>query len=217
MRIVVVGATGRTGRQVVTTAADAGHDVLAFSRSAAAQAWPEGVSARSGSVLDADACKAALEGADAVIVCISMVRTSDFPWARITTPKDLHTRAATVLTAASVAQGVDRYVTISAHGVGDSWRRAGPLFLTLVHTSNIGVAYRNLAHAEKIVLASGLSATVIRPTRLTDGTATGDLQVGTQLRTTSFASISRADVARFLVEVAVSGAHAGKCASVSNR
>ncbi len=199
MKLLVVGATGRLGREVVDLALRAGHTVRALARSAGAVDWPEGVTAVPCDVLDAKAVQAVMEGVDAVIVALSMVRASDSPWARILTPLDLHLRAAETLVAAATQSGVRRYVTVSAHGVGDSASRAGRLFLALVRSSNIGVAYADLARAEEIVAASGLAWTVVRPTRLTLTPPTGRWRADPQLVTTSWDRIPRGDVAAFLV------------------
>lgn len=217
MRVLVVGATGRTGRSVVQVAVDAGHTVRAFARSAGSVTWPAGVEAVAGDVLEAEAVDAAMAGVDAVIVAISMVRTSNFPWARILTPLDLHRRAAVILTEAARRHAIAAYVTISAQGVGESAARAGTLFLALVRSSNIGVAYADLAHAEGIVRESGLPFTIARPTRLTEAAATGRWSAGVDLVTTSFDSVPRADVAAFLVAEAESGAHRGAAVTLTSR
>ena len=132
MKVLVVGATGRTGRLVVQAAVDAGHHVRAFARSVSTSNVPDGVDAVPGDVCDAAAVQAAVQGMDAVIVALSMVRTSDNPWARITTPVDLHTQAAATLIPACEAAGVQRYLTISAHGVGPSRPRAGWAFVLTI-------------------------------------------------------------------------------------
>lgn len=199
MKVLVVGATGRTGRRVVQEAVDAGHTVRAFARSVRADMVPFGVAAMAGDVCDPEAVRAAVDGMDAVVVALSMVRTSDNPWARITTPRDLHTRAATHLLSACTNAGIQRYLTISAHGVGPSRARAGWGFLRLVHSSNIGVAYDNLAEAELLVSASTLDWTIVRPTRLTNADPTGTVQSALDLKTTSWDRIARADLAQFLV------------------
>jgi putative NADH-flavin reductase len=203
MRVVVVGATGRLGARVVADAAGRGHEVRAFSRSVRQDQLPAGATAWPGDALSAADVDAVMAGADAVIVALSMVRTSDFPWARITTPRDLHSRAAPLLTAAAARHKVGRYVMVSAHGVGPSAPRAGLMFLGLVHASNIGVAYDDLGRAEKIVQATSLGWTILRPTRLTTGAPTGLWDVKPDLVTTSLSSIPRDDVATLLVELAL--------------
>jgi uncharacterized protein YbjT (DUF2867 family) len=202
-RLCVVGATGRTGRDVVVEAASRGIEVRAFARSVRQQGLPPGAVAVPGDATRPDDVLRALDGVDAVIVALSMVRTSDNPWARITTPRDLHRRAADALVAGARSAGVRRYVAVSAQGVGPSWWRAGYAFLALVHASNVGVAYRDLARAERILAASDLDWTVVRPTRLTNAPA-GPVRSGPDLVTWSTSSVPRASVARFLVDCATS-------------
>ena len=125
MKVLVVGATGRTGRRVVEQAHGAGHGVRALSRSIRPDGLPNAVEVVAGDACDPAVVAEAVAGVDAIIVALSMVRTSDNPWAAITTPRDLHSRAAGALLAAAAKAGVTRYLTISAHGVGPSRPRAG--------------------------------------------------------------------------------------------
>lgn len=215
MNVLVVGATGRTGGEVVRAARAAGHHVRAFARSAGRVAWPAGVEAAPGDVLVQADVDRAMAGMDAVIVAISMVRTSDWPWARILTPTDLHVRAAACLTEAARRHGLKAYVTVSAQGVGDSAKRAGWFVLALVRSSNIGVAYSDLARAEGVVRGSGLPWTIVRPTRLTGGAATGRWAAGPDRITWSVDRIRRADVAEFLVAEAEHGTHRGTSVTVT--
>jgi putative NADH-flavin reductase len=217
MELLVVGATGRTGREIVTAALAEGHGVRAFARSAASTTWPEGVVPIGGDVLDRDAVEAAMDGVDGVVVAISMVRSSNWPWAPILTPLDLHTRAAHVLTEVAAQQGVARYVTVSAHGVGDARDRAGRWFLRLVDHSNIGVAYAELGRAEEIVAQTGLDWTIVRPTRLTNRPRGASWEASTTLRTGDFDAISRGDLAAFLVQEATRTAHLHCRVSVTGR
>lgn len=216
MRIAVFGATGRTGKRVVHTAVERGHTVVAVARSAAKHTWPDGVEVLPGSVLDPILVRRALTGADAIIVAISMVRTSDFPWAKILTPTDLHVRAVQTLSTVAKEVGVQRYACISAHGVGESQARAGALFMALVNTSNIGVAYDDLARAEAALTETELDWTVVRPTRLTNGRRTETWTVGTDLHCGNRASVSREDVALFLVLCAEDGRHSRERVSLTS-
>jgi putative NADH-flavin reductase len=150
-------------------------------------------------VLDPGLVREAVAGVDVIIVTLSMVRSNpNNPWSRITTPMDLHPRAAELLT--SSASPGTRYVSLSAHGVGQSREKAGWLFMGLVDVSNIGVAYRALAQAEKVITASDLPWTVVRPTRLTNGAGTGCWR-WTDNVLSSRASIHRQDVAAALVSL----------------
>ena len=211
--LLVVGATGRTGRHVVTQAMERGHRVRALARSVRADALPAGAVALPGSVLDPELVRDAVHGVDAIVVALSMVRSNpNNPWSRITTPPDLHPKAASLLT--SAAAPTTRYVSLSAHGVGTSSARAGWMFMGLVHASNIGVAYRALARAEAVIARSELPWTVVRPTRLTNGPGRG-LWRFPEERLGSRASIDRRDVAAALIRLAEGRDHLRRAVSLT--
>jgi putative NADH-flavin reductase len=71
--VVVFGASGRTGRIVVTQAVRRGHTVTAFVRDASKQWFPDAVEVRQGDPQDADAVADALLGRDAVLSALGPV------------------------------------------------------------------------------------------------------------------------------------------------
>ncbi len=73
VRIVVFGASGRTGRQIVAQAVRRGLEVVAFVRDASQQWFPDAVSVHQGDPSDAEAIWAALTGADAVISALGPI------------------------------------------------------------------------------------------------------------------------------------------------
>ncbi len=73
VRIVVFGASGRTGRQVVAQAVRRGLEVIAFVRDASEQWFPDAVAVHQGDPSDAEAIGAALTGADAVISALGPI------------------------------------------------------------------------------------------------------------------------------------------------
>ena len=66
MKIVIFGASGGTGRQLVEQAVAAGHEVRAFVRNGAVPEGPR-VHVQRGDVVDASAVDRALEGQDAAV------------------------------------------------------------------------------------------------------------------------------------------------------
>lgn len=66
MKVLVIGAGGRTGRAVVDRARAAGHDVTAFVHHAEGYDVP-GVAVREGDAADRAAVEAAVSGQDAVV------------------------------------------------------------------------------------------------------------------------------------------------------
>ena len=198
MRVLVLGASGGVGRQLVAEAVAAGHAVRALVRGEPPAPGVSGVQWLRGDVLDPAALAGAVAGVDAVLSALGMRRRAVAnPWSAILGSATFNSESATAIVAAMRAAGVGRVVAVSAAGVGDSAPAMNAVMRGLVATSSIGVAYRDLATMEGIFASSGLDVLLPRPTRLTDGPATGRVRV-----TASFGAwdaISRADVARWMV------------------
>jgi putative NADH-flavin reductase len=73
MKIVVFGASSRTGRQIVPQAVSRGHDVTAYVRDASKQWFPDAVVVHQGDPSDARSVEKALTGADAVISALGPI------------------------------------------------------------------------------------------------------------------------------------------------
>jgi putative NADH-flavin reductase len=73
MRIVVFGASGRTGRQVVQQAFERAHDVTAFVRDASKQWFPDAVVVHQGDPSAAESVEKALTGTNAVISALGPI------------------------------------------------------------------------------------------------------------------------------------------------
>lgn len=215
MNLLVLGASGRVGRHLCRMALDAGHTVSGYSRSIRAEGALAGIEAIRGDVLDRDLLRSALDGVDAVISSIGMDRGSDFPWAPIRVPRDVHSSTARVLVQAMGERGIDRLVLVSAHGVGDSWSRVAWPVRALIASSSIGVAYNDLGRAEEVLRASTLDWTAVRPTLLADAPGTGRWTADAGLATGLRAKIPRPDVARFVLEVAETGSWIRQAVSVT--
>lgn len=198
MRLIVFGASGQCGRLLVPLAAEAGHAVTAVVREGTEYAAPAGVTVVRGDPLDEAFVAGAIRGHDAVASGLGIKRRSAAnPWSRITSPPDFCSRSARCIVAGMRAGGVRRVCAISAAGVGESAARMNWLMKFFVATSSVGVGYRDLAVMEAIFAESGLDWQTPRPTRLTDGPATGAV-----VEIDAFplsAAISRADVAGYML------------------
>jgi uncharacterized protein YbjT (DUF2867 family) len=209
VRVVVLGGTGRTGRQELVAR---GHAPVVFARSAVSA--PEGAEAVAGDALDPGAVHRALERADAVVSAVSIPRAGPSPFARVTGPADLHSRSAEIVLAAMEEFGVGRLVKVSAQGVGDSAPRAGLGFRLLVRVSNLGPAFADHAVADEVVRRSSVAWTVVRPPVLGDGPPI-ELDAGEALVTGTFTRVPRAALARWIVRELEGGAFVGRCVTVA--
>ena len=68
---------------------------------------------------------------------------------------------------------------------------------------------------ETLIKESGLNWTIVRPARLTNGPTTGECRSGEDIYIHPFTSISRADVADFLLKEAISSEYQRKVVTIS--
>jgi len=187
VRVIVFGATGKTGRHVARLALEHGHEVTAFGRSADRLDPQPGLIVFKGDVLDSGAVGAAVEGCDGAVICLGSAGLRD-----ATTLAD---GTANIVVAAEGC-GVGRLVVLSAAGVGDSWAQipwsSRLLFKTMLR--NIIADHRA---QEAVVERSGADWTIVRSAVLTDKPATGSV---TATKTSPTRRISRADLAGYLVD-----------------
>lgn len=195
MNILVVGASKGTGALCVKSALGQGHAVTAFARTPArlALSGPR-LTKVAGDFHDAASVVAAVKGHDAVILCASVGALSDFK-----AKPDYFSRGTRHCIDAMKQHGVKRLVVLSAQGAGDSIVTASWFLKTFVIGGVLKPAFRDHDEQERITAASGLEYVIARPTRLTDGPASGRFTKTTALVKVP-STISRADVADFLVE-----------------
>ncbi len=167
MKILILGATGRTGGRIATLADNSGHKVTAIVRNLQKATLPFVEYVESAPV-DGALLTRTLAGIDAVVVSLNINRVSDNPWAKVASPLTLISDTVRALIPAMEQNGVKRIVTISASGVGDSWNDMplpGKLF---IRCSNIWKAYLDHGRQETILRSSQLDWTIARPVMLND-------------------------------------------------
>lgn len=191
MKVLVLGATGGTGRLIVRDALAKGHVVKALVRSKAGVDLP-GADLIEGDARDAGVLQRALEGSDAVISALG----TGMGFSEVT----LLTVATRALVTAMRHTGVRRLVCISALGVGDSKGHGGFVFDRLFQPLLLSQAYKDKESQEATIRASSLDWVVVRPTQLTDHPARGSVRALTELTGFHGGKVSRADVAKFVVE-----------------
>ncbi len=78
MRVLVVGATGFVGRRLVSRLTEAGHEVVAFSRSAKSEPFPDGVEAFEGDLSDPESVTGLCEEIDVAYYLIHSLTAENF-------------------------------------------------------------------------------------------------------------------------------------------
>lgn len=207
MKVLVVGAAGKTGRAVVERAAAEGHEVTAFIRSDRGDGVSS-VEVRIGDASDPVVMDAAVEGHDAVIDTVGG-RT---PYRATTLEADV----ATAVVAAMQRHGVRRLVVTSSIGVGESTAHA-PLLTRILVATFLRASTPDKAAMESVVRGSGLDWVITRPAVLTDKAATGHVRTLSAGDRGRARSITRADVAAFLVAQLTGDDHLRQAVTLADR
>jgi putative NADH-flavin reductase len=208
MDIIVFGASGGIGSQVVDLAVQHGHQVRAVYRSAPSDPPPgQATVLVTPDVFDADFAARAIRGADVVVLAVGPnFATRHNPRTTMVSPADLHQRLArTVVAAMKESAASARLIAVSTASMGpaDKVMGLGPRllfrFFRTVPVPNLGRVGKDLQAMEDVLTASGLDWYALRPVKLTDGPLTGNVRASDRF---TVKSISRADVAWQILAVA---------------
>ncbi|WP_018755454.1 NAD(P)-dependent oxidoreductase [Paenibacillus terrigena] len=194
MKIVVFGATGGTGRQIVMQALEFGHEVTAIVRN------PEAVDIRHeqlvvvrGDVLNLSSFSPWIIGKDAVLSALGVNHRK---------PTTVYSEGTGNIVKAMEGAGVRRLIGLSSAGlvVPPDTPLLQRLVIQLVIQPMYKYAYEDMTRMEAILRKSSLDWTVIRPPRLTDGSKTGTYRTALNKPLLKAQGISRADLADYMMK-----------------
>lgn len=206
MKVLVLGANGRTGSLVVNYAVATGHEVSVLVRHASLSSRA-GVRVIEGDALKTDDVLRAMHFQDAVIECIGGAA----PWKNQT----LERGAMRNIVAAMEKSGTRRLLVVSAMGVGESKRQSPWWYRFLMVPTFLRGSTADKTAMETIVRGSGLDWVIARPPVLTDGAATGKVNV--LGKNEMGHTITRADLAVWLVEQLESKVYLGQAVVVVSK
>jgi putative NADH-flavin reductase len=194
VNVLVFGASGATGNEVVRRALDRKHTVVAFVR------HPEkfgikhaNLTLAIGDVTEYELVERAVRGRDAVASALGSGNSLSSHPALIDGVQHI--------VRAMDHAGVRRFVHLSMLGVGSSGKQLGLVDRYIVMPLLLRNVLTDHAKEEDLIKQSTLDWVIVRPARLTNGPYTGRYQSGEDVRGGTFlASISRADVADFMVK-----------------
>ena len=200
MRLLIFGASGGTGQQLVRQALERQHDVSAFVRTPSkVQIRSERLRIVQGDIADSQSIRSVIPGHDAVFSAIGT---------RSLSPTTLLSEAAAVIVSSMETSGLRRLIWESSLGVGETRGQLGPLYNTLLLPFLLRHVFADKERQESIIRASNLEWTIVQPATLTNGPLTGKYRVGRDAAAGRlFPKISRADVAEFMLREAAERAH----------
>lgn len=190
MKILVIGATGRTGQRLVRLLLAQGDFVRAFARKPAdVTELHERLEVVQGDARDAEAIGRAVQGVDAVLSALGP---------RSLKKDDLQETFARNLASAMRKHGVTRLVNLSAFGAGDSADKAG-LLVKIIRSTLLRQVYADKERREAFLLDPAFDYVNVRPGRLLDAPARGGVKAsldGAGLKK----QLTRDDLAAFMVK-----------------
>ena len=204
MKLVILGATGPTGLEVVRQAKERGHTVTAFVRNPDALSKFDGqIRVINGDLLSPSELQRVLEGQDAVLSAFGPHVNAASVWPEY----------ALALTGAMRRAKLERVMVLSvAFLFKDSL--IPPAFIAgwlFFHDVVVGAA-----RMEDVFMKSGLAWTIARPPRLTDAAYSGKFRIREGHLPRFGFTISRADVANYMIEALEERSGIGKVIGLSN-
>ena len=193
VRLLIVGATGGTGRQLVLQALERGFAVTALVRdpSRLTISHPQLTVAR-GDVLDEGSVDAAMRGQEAVLSALGHKR--------YLSPTRILSEGTRNILRAMEAHGVSRFVCETSLGIGDSAGRMGLYYTFFTIPVVLPFYFWDKTRQERIIAGSSVAWTIVRPGVLTNGEKRGRYRHGPRIGSFLWTvRISRADVADFML------------------
>jgi putative NADH-flavin reductase len=207
-RILIVGASGGTGRQLVSQALERGYLVTALVRNLSRLPvdHPQ-LTIIKGDVLDAASVEAAMRGHQAVLSALGHKR--------FFYPTRILSAGTRSILRAMETHGVPRLVCETSLGIGNSAGRMGLYYTLFVIPVILPFYFWDKTRQEHLIARSNVEWIIVRPGALTNGGKRTHYRYGRHvggLLTT--VRISRADVADFMLNQIASDKHVGTAPGV---
>lgn len=191
-RILIVGATGGTGRHLITQALERGYTVTALVRNPSRlRVDHPNLAVVQGDVLDCDSVDAAMRGHEAVVSALGHKQFYK--------PTRVLSRGTQNILGAMEAHGVTRLVCETSLGIGDSVGRMGLYYTFLTIPLILPFYFWDKTRQENIIAKSHAEWVIVRPGVLNNGTKRGHVRHGSVGSLLWTVRVSRA-VADFMLD-----------------
>ena len=209
MKVIVFGATGSIGKIAVGKLLEEGHEVTAFARSPEKIGFSHNkLTLFKGDAFSAEQVATAILGQDAAVVTLG---------AGASRKNKIRSEGTLNIIQGMHQHGVKRLVIQSTLGAGETWTNLNFFWKRIMFGLLLKPAFQDHELQEKLVVASGLDWTIVRPSAFEDGAATGKYKVdfAPSLRKLSL-KIARSDVAHFLTKQIADHRYINRAVSISN-
>jgi len=194
MKILIFGASGGTGRELVNQALAQGHEVTAFVRNPQSITGRERLRVVVGDARDATAVSNAIAGQEAVLSALGPPSLAD---------ETLLPESMAHILAAMKQNGVRRLIVLGASGVwpGAAKRLSKSMqwLLRAVAATLLRKPFKSQKLMQELIRASNTEWTVVQPPRLLSVPGRGNYRVDAEALPAGGTRIARADVAGFML------------------
>jgi putative NADH-flavin reductase len=216
MKILLLGATGRTGKHIIEEALKRGHSIAAIARNLE-KLKDFKIDIIQGTPYDYETMEKAIIGCEAVINTLNVSRKSDNPWASLAAPKDMISKSASNAIKAMDKSGIKRFVALSTIGAGRSWKTSPGILKFIVSISNLRFAFQDHGKQEEILENSATEYTICRAPMLSAKiNDTGAVATPEGKRPAS-SVLSRNSAAEFFLQIIENNEHIRETISLSNK
>ena len=203
MKIVVFGASQGIGYQLLRLTVESQHDVTAVLRDPTKlNMSATNLTIVKGDIRDSFSVGRAVEGQDAVCICVGIPPTRK--------PVDVFSTGTANVLGAMADHPSQKLVVVTGIGAGDSKGHGGFFYDYIINPLLLGTIYTDKNRAEALIRASKVPWLIVRPGFLTNGSRTGTYRVIDDLSGVVAGKIARADVADFMLKQLATPTHFGK-------
>ncbi len=193
MNLLIIGGTGRTGKELIKQALERNHEVTALVRTPKKlRTQHPNLTITKGNILDPTTFKDCFQNKDAVLSCLGhkrfFVKTS------------ILSKGTKNIIEAMEINGIKRFICITSLGVNDSRFKLGIYYTLFTIPFILWYYFKDKEKQEKLIKASSLDWTIVRPAQLINGRKRMKFKQGTETGHYIITKlISRADVAYFML------------------
>ncbi|MBG6129164.1 putative NADH-flavin reductase [Aquimarina sp. EL_43] len=200
MKILILGATGRTGKLILEESLNQGYKVCCLVREPKKiKENHNNLKILKGSPEQISDLENAIKDCDAIISALNISRKSDFPWSKLRTPATFLSDVIKNIISLTTEDGLQRIIVCSAWGVAETEKEIPSWFRWFIKNSNIGIAYKDHERQENELKKSKLNWTIVRPVGLTNFKKEKKVIESYNNKPIPKPTISRKNVAKFMV------------------
>ena len=191
MNVLLLGATGLSGKEILKRALEKGHRVTVLVRDPSKlEISSDRLIVVKGDILEPNSLPDIFHNQDAVISSLGRGKSLK--------SNDLISKAVDNFLPVMKEKKVSRLIFISAFGVGETYKQASPIqkFVFRVFLKNI---YSDKQKGDQKIMQSDLDWTLLYPVLLTNKPFSGKYKTGEELRMSAMPKLGRTDLADFVI------------------